>query len=54
MAKSKNKFFVVWDGKEPGIYKSWEECKQQIHGYAGAKYKAFETEAEAKEAMLSP
>ncbi len=54
MAKSKNKFFVVWDGKEPGINKSWEECKQQTHGYAGAKYKGFETEAEAKEAMVSP
>ena len=54
MGKSKNKFFVVWDGKEPGIYKSWEECKRQIHGYAGAKYKGFETEVEAKEAMLSP
>jgi len=54
MAKSKNNFFVVWDGKEPGIYKSWEECKKQIHGYAGAKYKGFETESEAKEAMVSP
>lgn len=54
MGKSKNKYFVVWDGIEPGIYPSWEECKRQIHGYAGAKYKGFETEAEAREAILSP
>ena len=51
---SKNKFFVVWEGKEPGIYRSWDECKRQIHGYGGAIYKGFETEAEAREAMVSP
>jgi len=51
---SKNKFFVVWEGKEPGIYKSWEECKRQIHGFEGAIYKGFATETEAKEAMVSP
>jgi ribonuclease HI len=50
----KNKFFVVWDGKEPGIYNSWEKCKIQIHGYANAKYMGFGTEAEAKKALLSP
>ena len=51
---SKNKFFVVWEGKEPGIYKSWEDCKQQVHGFEGAIYKGFATEAEAREAMVSP
>jgi ribonuclease HI len=51
---SKNKFFVVWEGKEPGIYLSWEECKRQIHGFEGAIYKGFATESEAREAMVSP
>jgi len=51
---AKNQFFVVWEGKEPGIYHSWEECKRQIHGYGGALYKGFATEAEAREAMASP
>ncbi len=51
---SKNKFFVVWEGKEPGIYRSWVECKRQTHGYEGAIFKGFATEAEAREAMLSP
>ncbi len=50
----KNKYFVVWDGKEPGIYNSWDKCKMQIHGYANAKYMGFVTEAEAKLALLSP
>jgi len=51
---AKNKFFVVWEGKEPGIYRSWEECKRQIHGFEGAIFKGFATEAEAREAMVSP
>jgi len=50
----KNKFFVVWDGREPGIYTSWDECKRQVHAYPEAKYKGFATEAEAREAFLSP
>ncbi len=51
---SKKKFFVVWDGKEPGIYRTWSECKRQVHGYAEAKFMGFATEAEARTAMLSP
>ncbi len=54
MSKKKHNYFVVWDGKTPGIYNSWEECKQQINGYAGAKYKGFATKPEAIEAMSSP
>jgi ribonuclease HI len=50
----KRKFFVVWDGREPGIYKSWDECKRQTHAYPEAKYKGFNTESEAREAFLSP
>lgn len=45
---------MVWDGREPGIYKTWDECKKQTHGYDSAKFKGFETEAEAREAFLSP
>lgn len=50
----KSKFFVVWDGREPGIYRSWDECKRQVHEYPEAKYKGFTTEKEAREAFLSP
>jgi ribonuclease HI len=50
----KNKYFVVWDGLEPGIYPSWEECKKQVNGYPEAKYKRFDSEPEAREAFLSP
>ncbi|MBP9016964.1 MAG: RNase H1/viroplasmin domain-containing protein, partial [Paludibacteraceae bacterium] len=47
---SKNKFFVVWKGKQPGIYPSWEECSRQVHQFEGAKFKGFATEKEAQQA----
>jgi ribonuclease HI len=49
MAK-KPKFYVVWKGKNPGIYESWDDCQSQIKGIKGAKYKAFATFKEAKKA----
>lgn len=49
MAK-KRKLYVVWEGNNPGIYDSWADCQLQIKAYPGAKYKSFETVAEAQEA----
>lgn len=34
-------------GKTPGVYQTWEECKDQIDGYPGAKYKKFPTYEDA-------
>lgn len=48
---AKQKFYVVWDGAEDGVYTSWEACQQAVSGYSGAKYKAFKTEKEAEEAF---
>ncbi len=45
------KYYVVWHGRRPGIYNSWEECKEQVEGFSGAKYKSFETLEQAKEAL---
>lgn len=50
MAK-KQKYYVVWRGVSPGVYDSWTECKLQINGFEGAKYKSFETKDEAVEAF---
>lgn len=46
----KQKIYVVWVGRKPGIYTSWEECEQQVKGYAGARYKSFPTEDSAESA----
>lgn len=44
------KFYVVWKGKEPGIYDNWEDCRRQVEGERGAKYKSFASLQEAKKA----
>ncbi len=35
------KYYVVWKGKNPGVYQSWDECKKQIEGFPEAVYKSF-------------
>lgn len=50
-SKMKQKWYVVWKGKSPGIYTSWESCKAQIHGVEGAKYKSFKRKEEAEQAF---
>ena len=40
---AKKKYYVVWEGKPPGIFESWAEYNQQINGFASAKYKSFKT-----------
>ncbi|GAB4319075.1 MAG: ribonuclease H family protein [Bacteroidales bacterium] len=44
------KYYVVWVGQNPGIYTSWDECRQQIHNFNGAKYKSFSDSEEAAKA----
>lgn len=51
MKKSKQKYYVVWKGHTPGIYKSWTECQLQINGYPKAQYKSFPSLVSAKEAF---
>lgn len=50
---AQKKFYVVWKGITPGIYDSWEWCKQQVEGFKGAAYKGFPTRAEAEAAYQS-
>ena len=49
-------YYAVRVGKKPGIYSTWESCRAQVHGFAGAQFKKFTTEEEAKAYMqaLSP
>lgn len=48
---AKKKYYVVWDGRETGVFDSWESCKQQVAGYPRAIYKSFATEEQANEAF---
>lgn len=42
-----SKWYVVWQGHEPGVYASWAECQKMIANYKGAKFKSFPTESAA-------
>ena len=53
MAK-KQKYYVVWQGKKPGIYSDWDECRKQVQGVQGAQYKGFDSMAEAEAASRLP
>jgi ribonuclease HI len=48
MTTSNKKFYGVKIGKIKGVYSTWDECKDQVHGYVGATYKSFKTKEEAE------
>lgn len=48
---AKKNFYVVWNGVKPGVYNSWDECKQQVTGYDGAIYKSFPSKEIADKAF---
>jgi len=47
MAK-KQKYYVVWEGHQPGIYTKWSDAQKQIKGYNGAKFMSFESKTDAE------
>ena len=47
----KNKFYTVWSGRQIGVFASWDECRQQVEGFPGAKYKGFLTRESAESAF---
>lgn len=61
---TKQKYYAVKAGRQPGIYFTWDDCKAQVHGFPGALYKSFTSKEEAevylkggslqKEAALPP
>jgi len=51
VSKNNKQYYAVRNGREPGIYRTWEECKAQVDGYAKAQFKGF-TSLEEAEAYL--
>ncbi|WP_129044522.1 ribonuclease H family protein [Companilactobacillus metriopterae] len=43
------KYYAVRIGKNPGIYNTWAECKAQVDGFVGARYKSFTSLSEAED-----
>lgn len=44
------KFYVVFKGRNPGVYDDWNDAKEQIEGFDGAVFKGYSNAAEATEA----
>ncbi len=45
------KFYVVWSGRQTGVFTDWATAQRAVTGYAGARFKAFPTRSEAEEAF---
>jgi len=43
---------VVYRGKTPGVYETWNECCKQTVGYTGNWFESFPTKEEAEEEFL--
>lgn len=50
MSGKKQKYYVVWQGHETGIFDTWAECKALVEGYPGPVYKSFASREEAETA----
>jgi ribonuclease HI len=48
------KVYVVWRGRNPGLYKTWTECKKQVDGFPGAQFKSFPNQELAEAAFGVP
>jgi ribonuclease HI len=47
----KRKFYVVWEGRQPGIYDNWQDASDQILNFPGAKYRSYSSIEAATEAF---
>jgi len=45
------KYYVVWKGRETGIFTDWSTCKKHIDHFPGARYKSFKTLSDAEAAF---
>ena len=45
------KYYAVRKGRVPGIYESWDECKEQTEGFSNAEHKSFLNLNDAKNYM---
>jgi ribonuclease HI len=45
------KYYVVWAGRQTGIFTDWAATQRQVHGFPGARFKSFKSRAEAESAF---
>ncbi|RJX73658.1 ribonuclease HI [Vibrio sinensis] len=45
------KYYVVWKGRQTGIFTTWAQCQTQVDKFAGARFKSYPSLAEAEAAF---
>ena len=45
------KFYVVWAGRQTGVFSDWATTQRAVDKYTGARFKSFPTRAEAEQAF---
>lgn len=51
---SKKTFYVVWKGRNTGIFDSWQECEAAVKGFPNAEFLSFEKLTAAQAALKFP
>ncbi len=51
MKNYSKRFYVVWKGREPGVYDDFNDAMAQVDDYPGAMFKSYATSAEAAAAF---
>ncbi|NXY90338.1 RNH1 Ribonuclease, partial [Alcedo cyanopectus] len=47
VSKGDSMFYAVRSGRRTGVYRSWEECREQVNKFPSASFKKFSTEKDA-------
>ena len=47
------KFYVVWAGRQTGVFTDWATTQRAVEKFAGARFKSFATRAEAEQAFAA-
>lgn len=47
---AEKKYYVVWSGRQTGVYDDWNDVEELVKGYPQARYKSFKTPQEAAKA----
>jgi ribonuclease HI len=45
------KFYVVWSGRQTGVFSDWVSAQRSVDKFTGARFKSFASRAEAEQAF---
>src|SRR5277367_4069340 len=48
--KAKKEAYVVFQGRKPGLYYTWDECQKQVNEFSGAKFQGYTNRQNAERA----